>query len=154
MTCSWHQKSTNSPTHEFINLPIHEFTNSKCGKMFLIAFQMKKRLKMFFKVINKKWYTIKKRFNRLYGLFAALYIHDWWIVEFVVSFFWCHEQVRGLRLFLVFKYLVSLWFNGEGLKRPRDFQRTVAILLKVKNQVFPRGKPHQKEKPHLVIGNK
>ena len=36
--------------------PIHQFTNLKCCKMPLKAFKMKKttRLKMFFKVMNKK----------------------------------------------------------------------------------------------------
>ena len=57
ITCSWHQKN------ETTNSPIHQFTNLKCCKMsFKALWNEKARLKMFFKVRNKKWYTIKKGF--------------------------------------------------------------------------------------------
>ena len=77
----------------------HQFTNLKCYKMSFKAFKIKKaRLKMFFKVIDKKLYTIKKGFKRLFGLFAAL-----WIREFVDSFFDVTNRLNVAYTFRFFK---------------------------------------------------
>ena len=54
--------------------------------MFFKSFKMKKQgLNCFFKVINKKKYTIKKGIRRLSGL-ACSTLYSW-IGEFLVSFF-------------------------------------------------------------------
>jgi hypothetical protein len=70
------------------------------------AFKMKKaRLKMFFKVINKKYKPLKSCFNRLSGLYAALreLVH-WWF-RFLMSrtgFLSEHKVLTGAFLCLLF----------------------------------------------------
>ena len=76
MPCSWHEKS---------NSPILEF------KRLQKAFEIKKtRLKIFFKVINESWITIKK------GFWKALLLLCGTLNSRIGEFdFWCHGQVIG-----------------------------------------------------------
>ena len=81
ITCSWHQKN------ETIDSSIHQITNSKCCKMSLKAFKLKKWcLKCFLIMIITLW---KRGFKRL------VLNSTWksWIGAFMVSFFWSNQQV-------------------------------------------------------------
>ena len=87
LTCSWHQKT--KPR-------IHQFTNLKCCR------KAREPFKTLINGINSVLFlTLKKHFQPCFFILKALKdilqhfkFVNWWIGEFVVLFFWCHEQVK------------------------------------------------------------
>ena len=71
ITCSWHQNNENT------NSPI---TNFKCSKMPL---KWKNKTDDVFKVMNKKYYRIKKGFKGSLVFLKPFKFVNWWIRGFV-----------------------------------------------------------------------